>query len=121
MIQQKRPCNRWKVFRTLWRLQLTLLDESTQKQVAVLDLNGTTFGSYWKPSDDSVSIRGDKEDKAWLGVVIATGMAVAKYEKQRFKSQLGSEKANCKDDMYEPKRFSMEMYRASSLRSALST
>lgn len=107
------------MFRTLWRLQLTLLEEATQRQVAVFDLNGTSFGSYWKPSDDTLSIRGDKEDTMWLGVVIATGMAVAKCERHKFKCQLGNEKANCKDDMYEPKRFSTEIYRASSLTAAV--
>ena len=112
--------DRWRVFRTLWRLQLTLVDDGTQKQVAVMDLNGTSFTSYWKASDDTLTIKGKKEDTTWLGVVIATGMAVAKNERHRFKSQLGNEKANCKDEMFEPKRFSMDLYRASSIKSALS-
>lgn len=109
------------MFRTLWRLQLTLVDDATQKQVAVMDLNGTSFTSYWKASDDTLTIKGNKEDRMWLGVVIATGMAVAKSERRRFKSQLGNEKANCKDEMFEPKRFSMDLYRASSLKIFMST
>ena len=104
----------------MWRLQLILIEDATQKQMAVFDLNGTSFGQYWKPSEETVSIRGSKDDKDWLGVVIATGMAVAKLERRRFKSQLGSGEANCKDQMLEPARFSLDLYRAPSLKSTLS-
>ena len=104
----------------MWRLQLTLTEAATQKQMAVFDLNGTSFGQYWKPNEDTVSIRGSKDDKIWLGAVIATGMAVAKIERKRFKSQLGSEEFNCQDQRLEPERFSTDLHRDPSLKSTLS-
>ena len=94
--------------------------DANQKQMAVLDLNGTCFNSNWRKGTDTISIRGDKEDKEWLGLVIATGMVAAKAEKREFNSQLGNGDLTSKDQVFEPRRFSMDDFAAPALKPARS-